>query len=315
MNQPSSPARDDPCWYTPADLPAELRAFGEASGRPGLGRAGKVGLLDLRLAPVAGATRVVRQFQRMPLYHFRPLYVDPGWPGMAFVYVLQAGEGIVQGDRYRLDFDCAPGAAVHVTTQAATKIYRMADDFACQMVNVTAGEDAFVEYLPDPVIPFRESRFYQRLHLTLAPGASAILGEVLLPGRVARGEAHAYSLYYTDLEARTPDGTLLFADRLKLAPDSAPPRSPGRLGPYDVLGALHVVTRRLPAGALADRLHSRLDAQADVLAGVSALPGDAGVAVRVLGHSSIAVGAAMHSAWDEARLALVGVPAPDLRKG
>ena len=63
MNQLSPPARDDPRWYTPADLPAELRAYGEAAGRLGPGRAGKVGLLDLRLAPVAGATRVVRQFQ------------------------------------------------------------------------------------------------------------------------------------------------------------------------------------------------------------------------------------------------------------
>ena len=41
----------------------------------------------------------------------------------------------------------------------------------------------------------------------------------------------------------------------------------------------------------------------------------AGVAVRVLGHTSAAVGAAVRSAWDEARLALVGIPAPDLRKG
>lgn len=315
MNELSPPTRDDPRWYTPADLPAELRAAGKVPGGAGAGRAGKVGLLELRLAPVAGATRVVRQFQQMPLYHFHPLYIDPGWPGMAFVYILQAGEGIVQGDRYRLDLDCAPGAAAHFTTQAATKIYRTVDDFACQIVNLVAGAGAFVEYLPDPVIPFRDARFYQRMRLTVGPGASAILGEILLPGRVARGEAHAYSLYCTDIEVRTSDGALLFADRLKLEPGSASPRSPGRLGPYDVLGGLYVVTRRLPADTLADRLHRCLDAQPEVLAGVSALPNDGGVAARILGHTSAAVGAAMRSAWNEARLALVGIPAPELHKG
>ena len=314
MNHPSFPTRDDPSWYTPTDLPAEVRAYRTPAGHPAAGHAGKAGLLDLHLAPVAGATRIVRQFQRMPLYLFHPLYIDEGWPGMAFVYMLQSGEGIVQGDRYRLDLDCAPGAAAHFTTTSATKIYRMENDFGCQLVNLTAGADAFVEYLPEPVIPFRDSRFYQRTCLTVGPGASVILGEILLPGRVARGEAHAYSLYYTDLEARTPDGALLFADRLKLEPGSAPPRSPGLFGPYDVLGALHVVTRRSPADVLVDRLHRCLGARPEVMAGVSALPNDAGVAVRVLGRTSAEVGAAMRSAWNEARLALVGIPAPEPRK-
>lgn len=308
-------ARSDPSWYTPADLPAELRAFDTPVGNLGTGSAGKVGLLELGLAPVAGTTRVVRQFQQLPLYVYHPLYVDPGWPGMAFIYMLQAGEGIVQGDRYRLDLDCAPGAAVHVSTQAATKIYRMDANFACQLVRLTADAGAFVEYLPDPVIPFRGARFYQRLCLTVDPEASVILGEILLPGRVARGEAHAYSLYYTDLEARAPDGALLFADRLRLDPDAAPPRSPGRLGSYDVLAALYIITRQVSAADLADRLHDRLGTGADVLAGISTLPNACGAAMRALGHSSAAVGAAMRLAWNEARLALVGIPAPNLRKG
>jgi urease accessory protein len=306
--------RGDPSWYTPADLPAEIRTFDTPVRHLGVGVAGKVGLLDLGLAPVAGATRIARQFQQQPLYIFHPLYVDPGWPGMAFVYMLQSGEGIVQGDRYRLDLECAPGAAVHFTTQAATKIYRMTENFACQLVNLTAGAGAFVEYLPDPVIPFRDSRFYQRLCLTIDPEASVILGEILLPGRVARGEMHAYSLYYTDLEARTPDGVLLCADRLKLDPGLTSPHSPGRLGPYDVLAALYVISRRLPAGDLVSRLQDCLASQTEVLAGASALPNGCGAVLRALGYRSAAVGAAMRLAWNEARLALVGIPAPDLRK-
>lgn len=308
------PARSDPDWYTPADLPAEVRAYDTPLGPLSVGCAGKVGLLDLGLAAVGGATRVIRQFQQLPLYIFHPLYIDAGWPGMAFIYALQAGEGLVQGDRYRLDLDCAPNTAVHFTTQAATKIYRMEDNFASQIVNLTVGAGAFVEYLPDPVIPFRNSRFYQRVLITADPDASVIFGETLLPGRVARGEMHAYALYYTDIEARTPEGTLLFADRLKLAPSSASPRSPGRLGSCDVLAALYILTRQSPTGVLVDRLHHCLATRPELLAGVSELPNGCGAAVRILGHTSAAVAAAMRAAWNEARLALVGLPAPDLRK-
>jgi len=310
----SLPLRSDPNWYTPSDLPVEFRTYDSALENLRLGSAGKVGVLDLDLALVGSATRVIRQFQQLPLYLFHPLYIDAGWPGMAFIYTLQAGEGIVQGDRYRLDLHCAPGTAVHFTTQAATKIYGMDDNFATQVVNLTACADAFVEYLPDPVLPFRNSRFYQRMLLTVDRDARAIVGEVLLPGRVARGENHAYALYYTDTEARTPDGTLLFADRLKLSPRSASPQSPGLLGSYNVLATLYVVTRSSPAGILVERLHHCLASQPEVLAGVSELPNGSGVAVRLVAYTSAAMRAAMRLAWNEARLALVDVPAPDLRK-
>jgi urease accessory protein len=279
-----------------------------------VGSAGKVGLLDLNLAVSGGITRLVRQFQQLPLYVFHPLYIDPKQLGMAFVYMLQSGEGIVQGDRYRLDLHCGPGTAVHFTTQAATKIYRMRDNFATQIVNLNVGPGAFVEYLPDPTLPFRDSRFYQRILLNLDPSATVIIGETLLPGRVAHGEIHAYSLYYSEIEARLSDGGLLFSDRLRLGGDAAFAASPGLLGPYTVLATLYVITCQLPGVTLVERLYQPLATQKEVIVGVSELPNNCGVFIRILGHNSIAVGAVMQLAWNEARLALLNLPAPDLRK-
>ena len=308
------PERNDPDWYTPAGLPAEVLPFDTEVSNLGVGSTGKVGLLDLHLAVSSGVTRLVRQFQQLPLYVFHPLYIDPKQPGMAFIYMLQSGEGIVQGDRYRLDLHCASGTAVHFTTQAATEIFRMRDNFATQMVNLSVGPGAFVEYLPDPTLPFRDSRFYQRIILDADPSATVIIGETLLPGRVAHGEKHAYSFYYSDFESRLPDGTLLFSDRLKLDDGSAFAASPGLLGAYTVLATLYVITRLLPPATLADRLYQTLSSQKQVLIGVSELPNSCGVHLRILGHTSMTVGTAMQIAWNEARLALVNLPAPDLRK-
>lgn len=301
-------------WYTPSGLPAEVLAWGTPVRNLGVGASGKVGLLDLDFSVSGGATRLVHQFQQLPLYVFHPLYIDPRRRDMAFIYLLQSGEGIVQGDRYRLDLDCGLETAVHFTTQAATKIYGMQDNFATQIVNLNAGPGAFVEYLPDPTIPFRGSRFYQRMVLNVDPSATVIIGETLLPGRVARGEIHAYSFYYTDLEARSPDGALLFADRLKLGEGLARAASPGLLGSFAILAGFYVITRQLPAATLATRLHEALAAETDVLTGVSELPNHCGVFARIMGHTSAIVEAAMKRVWGEARLALFNLRVPDLRK-
>ncbi|MFC3690232.1 urease accessory protein UreD [Aquipuribacter hungaricus] len=311
--RPRTGHRDDVTWYTPPDLPAEVAALAlpERAGR----RAGKVGLLEVDLSPVGGVTRAVRHYQRTPLFLFRPIHVDPARPDMAFLYLLQSGEGMVHGDRYRIDVRAAPGAAVHVTSQSATKVFRMPQDIATQVVHLHAGPGAVLEYLPDPVIPFAGSRFYGRTTVTVDPGATVILAETLLPGRVASGEAHAYDLYWSEVHARDPDGRLLFADTLHLTPPIAHPGSPARLGPYQVHATVHVITQQAPADELCNLLAAALAGAHDVLAGASELPAGCGASVRVLGMTSAAVAAAVRTTWDAARRRLIGVPAPDLRKG
>lgn len=305
--------RDDPRHYTLLDLPPDFAAFETPVEGLGVGWPGKVGLLELAFAPSGGATRIIHHFQQFPLQVFRPIYLDPYRPEMAFVYVLSHG-GMVQGDRYRVDVTCAPGASVHVTTQSATKIYRMECNYATQLVRLAAGPESFLEYLPDPVVPFRDARFYGKTQLTVHPTASVILGEVLLPGRVAHGENHDYTLFASNLVARSFEGDLRFCDTIKFAPQHAPSHSPGRLGVYAALASLFVVTNRASARSLSARLHGRVADLPEILGGASELPNGSGAWVRLLGTSSLGVSAALHAAWDEARLALLGVPAPPRRK-
>lgn len=309
--------RDDRAWCTPRSLPPELLAYGaDVEGALGVGAAGKLGALDLELAVRAGSTRVVRQYQRSPLYVYRPIYLDPVRLDMAFVFVQQQGDGLVQGDRYRMDVVCGPGTAVHLTTQAATKVFKAHRNFATQLVNLRVAEGAVLEYLPDPVIPFRGSRMYQRTCLTVADDATVILGEILLPGRTARDEVLAYDVYWAETEACDPHGVLLFSDRLQLRPGELDdPRSPGMLGGYEVLASLYVISPRMSPPVLVTALRESLAGIPDVLAGVTELPAGRGAAVRILGRTSRAVQAAMHGAWERARIGLLGAPAPNLRKG
>jgi urease accessory protein len=297
-------------------LPEEFHLLDRAvDGRLPVGASGKVGVLELALARRNGATRVERQYQRAPLHVYRPIHLDANLPEMAFVFVQQFGDGFVDGDRCRIEIDCGRDTGVHVTTQAATNLYRAEHNFASQLIELRVDRGAILEYLPDPVVPFRGSRFFQRTRLIADADSTVIMAELLLPGRLARGEINAYDLYRTETEARRPDGTLLFADTLRLNP-----REGGGLGSFALLGGsnviatLYILTQRTSARELVDLLR-QATSDGETLAGVSELPNHCGVSARLLGSTSKSVRATLTNAWNEARLALLGVPAPDLRKG
>ncbi|MEK8225311.1 urease accessory protein UreD [Oerskovia sp. M15] len=69
-----------------------------------------------------------------------------------------------------------PGTSAHVTTSAYTKVYRMEHDYAVAQTNIEVAADAYTEFLPDPVIPFADSRLYQRTRVTLDESATLLAG-------------------------------------------------------------------------------------------------------------------------------------------
>jgi urease accessory protein len=313
-----SPVRHrDLAWCSPADLPREILAFDSCiqGGLP-VGAPGKLGVLDLTLSTDGRQTRLERHYQRAPLYIYRPVYLDPARPDMAFIFMQQSGDGFVQGDRNRIDISCGPGSATHITTQAATKIFAARQNFASQIVNLRADQGTILEYLPDPAIPFRGSRFFQRTRVTAHPESTIILGETLLPGRVAHGEKHLYDLYWAETEVQSDTGDLLFNDVLRLyRANDAHPNSTALLSEYDVIAALYIITKRMSPKNLVELLRSALAGCPQVLAGVSDLPNACGAGLRLLGATSLTVQAALMSAWTAARLELLGGPPPNLRKG
>lgn len=311
---PGTRNRLAPEHYEPVRLPPEVAAFSSVPETLGPGSPAKVGILDLEFALRGERTELIERYQKSPLEIMRPLYVDPALPGMALTYVMATGGGIAQADRYRQDLRCGPGTQTHFTTQAATKIYRMEHDYATQRIHLSACDGAYVEYLPDSLIPFQGSRFHQSVELTVAPGATAVYGETVAAGRIARGERHAYTVLTNDLEIRRPDGTPLCVDRLRLRPEGpGGVTGPGVFADHDHVASLFVVTARCPATEVADTLHQAL-AGRDLLHGASVLPGDCGAWVRILGNEQPRVTEAVRTAWDAVRLLLTGHSAPDLRK-
>lgn len=313
--------RLEPEFYEPSHVPIEVRRHaGQPPSLP-VGSPGKVGVLQLGFAQNRGRTELVQHYQKSPLQIMHPLYFNPLRSDMAYTYLMSPGGGVLQGDRLRTDLDFGPGTAAHVTSQAHTRVYRMEHGYATAMMNIRAEANAYVEYLPEPVVPFAQSRFYQQTSVVLAQSASLLLGETVYAGRLARGERHQYEVYASDLEVRRPDGTLVALDRVRLCPGETAPGTGGVAGlgvlaDHDVLAMLYVLTPLVPVAELADALHQTLAGafDGDVIFGVSALPGDAGVWMRLVGNDTVAVSRANTAAASVVHELLTGKAAPVIRK-
>ncbi|RMI38321.1 urease accessory protein UreD [Actinomadura harenae] len=294
---------------TPPWLPTAVSGLGAVPDTLPVGSPGKVGVLEMDFASVAGRTELTGHFQKAPLHTARPLYPDPARPDMPHVMFLSSGGGVLQGDRYRIAASCGPGTAVHFSTQTATRLYRMERDYATQLVDVTAAPGSYVEYLPQTTIPFGGSRYYQHMRVTASAESTIVLGDKLMAGRLARGERHAYTAYCADLDVHGQDGRLLFADPIRLVPAEDAVTAPTVMGGFGLMATLYVITRAAPAQELADTMHTTL-AGTGLRGGASVLPGECGAWARVFGERSPEVEEAFFRTWDAVRRRLLGAAAP-----
>jgi len=292
----------------PAD-PFEAYAA-EPVPQAAVGAPGKDGRLELAFAPDEdGRTRLVHDFARVPFHVSGTLDHDPHPDGVA-VYVQSPTGGIAQGDRHDVAVAAHPGAVAHVTTGSATKVQSMEANCALADVELTAGEGSHLEYVPEPTILHADARFRQAVTVDLAPSATAVVSETVVPGRLARDERFAFERYRSRFRARGPDG-LLAEDAVRMAPgrrdrdDRPGPTAPGVLGDAAVHGSLYVLAPGSDGDRdLSDALHEAA-ADGDARAGATALPAGAGVAVRALGDRASEVTAALDRAHQVARSALI----------
>ncbi|SDM96309.1 urease accessory protein [Halogranum gelatinilyticum] len=301
----------------------------EAVPQAAAGSAGKNGILEATFAADStGQTRLVRDYAKVPFHVTGDLSHDQELPELASLFVQSPTGGIAQGDRHSMDVEVGADAKAHVTTQSATQVLGMERNYGRSDVTISVDDGGYVEFLPEPVILFRDSRLLQRVDIELGEDATAVFGETVVPGRLARGEAFDYDRYYSRITAwdgrddgdSADGGRRLFEDVVHLAGKDAV-QGPGVFGDYRVLGNLYVVGTGFDEGEaaeLSDRLHERVagdgDEETEALASASTLPRERGVVVRALGPRTDTVTTALAAAWDETRQARFGVSAPESRK-
>ena len=274
-------------------------------------RVGRDGALKLRFERRGRATVVAGCRYTLPLQVLAPVALDDP---AAIVSILNPTGGLVGGDRLSIDVHVAAGAHAVLTTPSATRVYRTAGEPTVQVVRLSVGPRAVVEWVPDHTIPFAGSALRQTIDVVLEETAGLILVDAFSAGRIALGEAWRFDVLESAVSVRDPRGWLLH-DRFVLR---------GRAGHqgFDGLGfaeshpyfASIAIIGAFDAGRLAADVE-RLGADGGAASlGVAVLP-RGGALVRCLAPTAPALIDAIEGCWRIGRGALLGLPPLALRKG
>jgi len=302
-------------YYTPNDIPSEIQTYDAKVEQLGVGKSGKVGILDLELQKdSSGKTVVTKQFSQVPLQFHRALYPEISLPEMAYLYVISPSGGILQGDRYRTDVSLKNNAIAHMTTQGATSIYSMNSNFASQLLNITVDENCYLEYIPDQIIPNKNSRYYQKVNLNVHKDATLVYSEILTPGRVAMGESFEYDICYLRTHCKNQDNKIRFLENTKIEPKKQNLNDFGILGEYKIIGTVYILTKKENVIELENSINKDIRNDDAVYVGTSILSDESGIVIRVLGNKTDDVFDVIFKTLEITRKKILGVSFSKIRK-
>lgn len=276
------------------------------------GAVGKTGFLRLGLEHRSGRTVLAKLERRAPYMVQRALYCDEEMPGLACLFLITTTGCVLQGDRLALDITLAPRAQAHITSQSATKIHAMDANYAAQSQTITLADDAYLEFLPDPVIPHRHSRYLSDTQILVAPSATLLMSEIIQPGRKHHhpDECFGATILSIATSGARPDGRVLFAEKLVIEPQRYAMRQTGVMDAFDVFANVILCVPKDKA----ERIHERAGADVDLVSnlafGACRLPNDAGLVFKVLGRETAQVKAKVREFWAVVREEIIGAALP-----
>jgi urease accessory protein len=290
----------------------ELASYQDEPPQLPTGSPGKVAHLRLGFERREARSILADLFRRAPLIVHRAIYWDEEMPDMPCVFIVSNSGGILQGDRNTISIEVGSDAQAHVTTQSATKIHEMDANFAAQFQEIVLHDNAYLEYLPDPVIPHRRTRFLTDTRVAIAPTATLLYSEILMAGRkyYSSGELYEYDLFSSTVRAGRPEGRELFTEKYVVRPRLQSVRRVGMMGEFDVFGNVILLTPKPHADRIFEQIPAVVNLQEKWAAGASRLPNEAGLIYKVVGMETAPVRARIREFWTVVRSEVVGARVP-----
>ena len=273
-------------YCTPSDVPQEVLQYDGDVAQMDVGKSGKIGYLQLELQNDSEKhkTIITRKKTQVPLYVQKALHYDVDYPSMAHLFILSPSGGILQGDRYRMDVELKNNAITHLTTQGATRIYKMNSNYATHLVTINLKNNSYLEFIPEQIIPYSDSRFYQKTQLNIDESSTVVYSETIVPGRIAMGEMFDFDVCYLKTEGGIND-KIQFRDSSLLIPKKQKIQSLAMFDDKTILTSVYVMTKK-PVEKINMMINEMFSQLQDVSGGSSMMPGKSGLSIRILGNSS-----------------------------
>lgn len=295
------------------DHAPEMAPYLEQPDAMYVGCPGKHGYLNLGFELDADGKSIMRELdRRAPLIVQQELYFDEAMPEMPCVYILSSGGPNVDGDRYVQNFTVHKNAFAHISTGAATKLAEMRRNYSGMTQKIVLEEGAYLEYLPEPVIPCRHTRFICDTEITAHPTASLVYSEVYMGGRkyYNGGELFEFDILSVTTRGQRPDGRQLFREKFIIDPQRGGLRLTGVMDSYDVFANVVVVTPPDSADIIYKSTEPFINSDKHLAAGITHLPNGAGLLYKVLGTEPGPVKALVREFASKVRQAVKGKPLP-----
>lgn len=246
--------------------------------------------------------------QAAPLKVLKAFY--PEGESIAHLYILNSTGGILQGDRMDIKIDLCPHSEAVVLMPAATKIHPCPSGDARQSIQFRLGAGSVLEYLPEPLLPFSGAAFLQETDIFLEDGACLFWGDILGPGRLAKGESFAYRLFSNRMQIGDALG-LIAMESFQLAPAITPIHGSGVMAGYSHLGTLYVICDDSDLEDLIDAFRSIKTT--GLYWGVSRLS-RRGIVMRILANETPLLQDLINRFWSIFRRIVRGRTLPPLRR-
>lgn len=289
----------------------EMRPYLREPDQMYIGAPGKHGYLKLVFELDPRGKSILREIdRRVPLIAQSELYFDREWAELPCLYILSSGGPNVDGDRYQQDITVKKDAFAWVSNGAATKLAEMRYNYSGMIQNIVAEENAYLEFMPEPVFPCRHTRFISDTRLCVHPAATVFYSEIFMGGRkyYKDGEMFEYDILSVCSHGERPDGTRLFREKFVIDPNISDPRSLGIMGDYEIFANVIVMTPQEKRDAIYAATPAMIDRERHLAAGITTLPNDAGLLYKVIGNNTAAVKKMVREFCSTVRKTVKGIP-------
>jgi urease accessory protein len=243
-------------------------------------RSGRLDLAFIRCGP---RTRIGPQFASYPFHLTRSFDLDPAIPQLTTVYLQSSSGGLYGGERLAAEIRVGKGAAAHVTSQAATIVHNARGNGTTQETMLAVETGAFLAVTPDPLVLFPGAHLVTTTRLQFGHGSVALLTETIAEHRPA-GDWQPFERYKSAILVSDEAGRLLVSDRMAIEGTDLARVNGGGDRRWNTTGTALLLgaTPDLPPPSA---VVEAIEAPSSV-GGVTVLPNEAGLAVRILAMQS-----------------------------
>jgi urease accessory protein len=223
---------------------------------------------------------------RAPLLVQRALYPDAALPHMANICLMSSAGSVLEGDRSKIAIEAGPGTCSRITTQAATKIHKMTSGYAVQRTGISLGKDAYLEFIPEQIIPYRSSKYFQEVSIRISDNSLMIYTETFCAGRIASQEAFDFDVCSFKTCLLDNSRKLILTDAMNLEISGNKKEILYQFDNKKILFTAYVIVRERNDLSITDEISKAIHSDdKKVLSGFSSLPGGNGYVVKILSDS------------------------------